>query len=599
MGALLIAAAACTPEPQEQPTPNEPLPEPSPQPPVEEVEQRLVSLVKITPEYWGDYSSYSVSFYFNYDTEDRVNKITFYYEEKMYAATESFIESFAIDYMSQDFIQITMVDSDEEYERDYAYLNEKGYVESYDGEEYTYDLSGYLHKVSYSNPGGNTGTATYRWRDGNISSVEERWGESQYMYAFQYNTNNRELINIDLPDTWYWFWHEILGSSPLSWIGLRGEQSKNYVTSITAQYPNGDKGIETFKWSYDNNGYPKICRIKYQSIDETGAIDETQDWLMEISYLDETGEVTPPQPVVKEEPIELYVDDNSIELGETLYFTVYQDGEAITSQCDIKCQTTGDYINSSYYTPSYAGTYTFVAQKGDLTSNQVTVNVTEPENSLPSNISKWVGTYTVTTDQGLVFDGENEPYLIYRDQTFNITIEYQSDRDLFNIYGLSILGSDYGLLARLDEDNNLTILDTYFIDDDEEDGLEYCWLFCYNMYYNPNAIFNEFTYFRYSAGLTLKMNVYGSVTLDAEDIIANDDEAMGSFVMTDIFLVDNNENTMSHLTSEYPIIYRAGEFNIRKVSNDISTTRTENSPKANNAVSQINRDTQPLNMVNL
>lgn len=311
MGALLIAAAACTPEPQEQPTPNEHQPELSPQPPVEEVEQRLVSLVKITPEYWDDESSYSVSFYFNYDTEDRVNEITFYYEEKMYAATESF----AIGYMSQDFIQITMVDSGEEYERDYAYLNEKGYVELYDGEEYTYNLSGYLHKASYSNPGGNTYTATYRWRDGNMSSVEERWGESQYMYAFQYNTNNRALINIDPSDIWYWYCYEILESSPLSQIGLRGEQSKNYVTSITAQYPSGDKGIDTFKWSYDNNGYPKICHIKYQAIDETGAIGETDDLLMEISYLDETGEVTPPQPVVKEEPIELYVDDNSMELA--------------------------------------------------------------------------------------------------------------------------------------------------------------------------------------------------------------------------------------------------------------------------------------------
>ena len=52
MGALLIAAAACTPKADEQPTPNEPLPGPSPEPPVEQVEQRLVSLVKLTPESW-------------------------------------------------------------------------------------------------------------------------------------------------------------------------------------------------------------------------------------------------------------------------------------------------------------------------------------------------------------------------------------------------------------------------------------------------------------------------------------------------------------------------------------------------------------------
>jgi hypothetical protein len=78
MGALLIAAAACTPKADEQPTPNEPQPEP----PVEQVEQRLVSLVKLTPEGWDEkYEDleYARTFYFNYDSEDRVNKITFLY----------------------------------------------------------------------------------------------------------------------------------------------------------------------------------------------------------------------------------------------------------------------------------------------------------------------------------------------------------------------------------------------------------------------------------------------------------------------------------------------------------------------------------------
>ena len=127
-----------------------------------------------------------MTYYFNYDSEDRVNKITTYYEGVEDGEMWTYTESFAIDYMSQDFIQITEAEDGEVYERGYAYLNEKGYVESYDDEEYTYDLSGYLHKVSYSDSYGDTATATYRWRDGNISSVEETWGVSdQYMYAFQ------------------------------------------------------------------------------------------------------------------------------------------------------------------------------------------------------------------------------------------------------------------------------------------------------------------------------------------------------------------------------------------------------------------------------
>lgn len=580
IGALLIAVAACTPEPEGQPTPEPPTPEPpTPEPPVEEVEQRMVTIVKIT------YEDDIYTYYFNYDSEDRVNKITqhFEYLEDGY----EYSWGLSIDYMSQDFIQL-IYDEYGEIDREYAYLNENGYIESVNDEEYTYDLSGYLHKVSYTD-GEYHANATYRWRNGNLSSVDETWGDDEvYMYAFHYNTNSRGLINIDLTDI-ICYQCDLLGSTPLSWIGLRGESSENQVTSITEQSDYG-KYVYTLKWSYDNDGYPKICRINQQHIDETGALHCTDDYLMEISYFDETGEVTPPQPVVKDEPIVLYVDDDEIELGETIYFNAEQDGEDITSQCDIKCLTTDDYIYSSYYTPTSAGTYTFVAEKGDITSNQVMVTVTEPEDSLPSNISKWIGTYSVTTYQELVYNGEDDPYLRYGTQTFTITIEYHSDRELFNVCGLSsILGSEYGILARLDEDNNLLISDTYFIDDDEDDGLEYRWVFCYDMYYDPNDLYNGFAYYTHPSELKLKMDAQGNVTFEAEDIIINDGEAMGSFVMTDIFYVDLNENTLSHMAGEYPIIYRAGEFDIRKISNEVTPTRAESSPMANISESHIKR----------
>lgn len=593
MGALLIAVAACTPEPEQQPTPEQPTPNPpTPDPPVEEVEQRMVTIVKFTYED-VEYTD-TETYYFNYDSEDRVNKITHHYESFEDGDEYSDIGwALSIDYMSQDFIQLA-VDEDGEIDRGYAYLNENGYIESFDNEEYTYDLSGYLHKVSYTSPySDNTANATYRWRNDNLSSVDETWswddGETHYMYAFQYNTHNRSSINIDLTDVICYCNGEILGSTPLSWIGLRGKSSKNYVTSLTMQ-TDYSKYIYTIKWSYDNDGYPKICRINEQCIDETGSLNWTDDYLMEISYLDETGEVTPPQPVVKEEPIVLRVYDDElnggseveIELDEVVYFVVTKDGEDITSQCDIRNLTTNEYIDPSYCFLTSAGTYIFVAENEGITSNQVMVTVTEPENSLPSNISKWIGTYSASTYQEMVFNGEDDPYLRYGTQNFTITIEYQSDRELFNVCGLSsILDSGYGILAQLDEDNNLLIKDTYFIDDDEDDGLEYRWLFCYDMYYDPNDLYNKFTYYLYPSELKLKMDAQGHVTFEAEDIIINDGDAMGSFVMTDIFYVDLNENTLSHVANEYPIIYRAGAFDIRKISDEVASTRAESSPKAN------------------
>lgn len=608
IGALLIAVAACTPEPEGQPTPEPPTPEPpTPEPPVEEVEQRMVTIVKFT--YEDEVYTDTETYYFNYDSEDRVNKITHHYEYFEDGDEYSDIGwALSIDYMSQDFIQLMYHEDGGEIDREYAYLNENGYIESFIDEEYTYDLSGYLHKVSYTD-GEYHANATYRWRNGNLSSVDETWGDDEvYMYAFHYNTNSRGLINIDLAD-FICYQCDLLGSTPLSWIGLRGESSENYVTSITEQSDYG-KYVYTLKWSYDNDGYPKICRINQQHIDETGALHCTDDYLMEISYFDETGEVTPPQPVVKEEPIVLRVYDDElnggseveIELDEVVYFVVTKDGEDITSQCDIRNLTTNEYIDPSYCFLTSAGTYIFVAENEGITSNQVMVTVTEPENSLPSNISKWIGTYSASTYQEMVFNGEDDPYLRYGTQNFTITIEYQSDRELFNVCGLSsILDSGYGILAQLDEDNNLLIKDTYFIDDDEDDGLEHRWLFCYDMYYDPNNLYNKFTYYLYPSELKLKMDAQGHVTFEAEDIIINDGDAMGSFVMTDIFYVDHNENTLSHVANEYPIIYRAGAFDIRKISDEVASTRAESFPKANICKShnQSNCTDKPFEMADI
>lgn len=601
---MFIAVVACTPDVADSDDTLIPDP-PMPDQPVEEVEQRIVTKVKITyTEDEGNYE-YIYTHYLNYDEEGRVAKITSLYEECDLADNESWsgIEGLVIDYMSQDFIQITLDENGEVYEREYAYLNDKGYIESYDSEEYIYDFSGYLNKVSYLSDYGTTANAMYRWRNGNLSSVDEQWAysydneEERYMYAFQYNTNDSSVINVDLSAIAYED-EGILGGSSLSWIGLTGKKSKNYVTSLTTQLPEGGKYTYTMKWSYDNNGYPKICRINHQHFDETGALCCKSDAIMEISYYDETGEVVPPQPVVREEPIVLSVENSSdvIELGETIYFIVEQDGEDVTSQCSIKCLTTGYYTDSPYYySPTTVGTYEFIAEKGDITSNEVVITVVD----VPYNISKWIGTYTATTYQELVFDGENEPYLRYKSNTFTVTIEYYSEEGWFRVCGLSSSLNDASIIGVLDEDNNLCLVDTYWSDEDG-DGWQYMWFFGYQIYSDPDDLYGDFIYFKHGNELKFVMDAQGAITFMAEDITF-DDGAMGSFTMADIFYYNSEENTIQHIANGFPIIYRAGLFDIRKISDDVVTPSGKNSATTKKTALNV-RDGYsyyPLKMVNV
>lgn len=96
------------------------------------------------------------------------------------------------------------------------------------------------------------------------------------------------------------------------------------------------------------------------------------------------------------------------------------------------------------------------------------------------------------------------------------------------------------------------------------------------------------------------MDAQGAITFMAEDITF-DDGAMGSFTMADIFYYNSEENTIQHIANGFPIIYRAGLFDIRKISDDVVTPSGKNSATTKKTALNV-RDGysyDPLRMVNV
>ena len=255
-------------------------PDPEPEPPVEEVEQRLISMIKDSRD------DFAITYYFGYDDLDRIDRV--------YRGEDEYWELFEIDYVSDDFIKVKLYLEYNEpscYLEDefYLFLNENGYVESNEGfgGEYTYNNNGYLIKSEYNT---QYYSATYdiRWRNGNIFSIVEKaeWGNRNYF--IQSNTKNLNMVNIDLSKfmidhhcgLMYYY------SFPLD---IWGTPSNNYITSFNSSNEDSNEYDSIhYNWAYDNDGYPRLCRVTF-SEDET----DFSNWLYEISYIDETGELEP------------------------------------------------------------------------------------------------------------------------------------------------------------------------------------------------------------------------------------------------------------------------------------------------------------------
>ena len=299
---ILAFMPSCVQSPDDTLEPS-PMPDPEPEPPVEEVEPRLISMIKESNDDWV------YTMYFGYDDLGRIDRIIYEDYDDYYGY---YYELSEIDYVSDDYIKVKFYENYNEpscyleYE-EYLFLNEEGYLESAYGVEYTYNNNGYLVRSDREHYYGEIETYDIRWRNGNIISIVE---DSLYGIAnnvIQSNNKNLNMVNIDL-SSWLITGLGISDFSDIYMLPLDiyGTKSNNYVTSVDQSYEgsNGSYSYHaTYTWSYDNDGYPRLCRVSFTE-SQNGHICTEYDSILEISYIDETGEIEPkPAPTPEKEQL--------------------------------------------------------------------------------------------------------------------------------------------------------------------------------------------------------------------------------------------------------------------------------------------------------
>ncbi len=572
-----LAFAACTPDAPDSTINPEPNPDdkPTPEPPVETVEQRMVSKIQVTSDDAYFIDDEQITFYFNYDEKNRVEERTTIYTNE-YGSDWWVLDKF--DYVAQDLglIKFTQVDVDNDYTwRENIYLNENGYIEVFNYWTYTYEVDGYFVKATWA----DGDAMTCRWFDENLSSVESKYIYNpnndyvRYMTTYQYDTHNANLVNIYIPDIILGYCFEMEGPSYYGLLptGLTGKSPKNYVTSFSERYDDPFDGSSgtfrgTLRWSFDDDGYPKVCLINCENDQREEMI------LVEISYIDETGEITPPiQAPEITEPITLSADRDVIELGESVEFTVTQAGKDVTASSVI--YNLDPYAEvSNPFTPTKTGEYSFYAENGSERSEAISVTVTEPSSTLPNKYQRWIGTYIATTYQALVYDenGITLEDLDDSEQDFTVTIDYNAEGEWFEVTGLSAQLPNAPVIALLDEDDNLCLVETTFLDDDA-DGVYMVWRYAHTYWEAgiENIVWDDdVTPYRFS------MDASGNITCN---IAVNEIDGIEyTGLSAEVFEYDENKPSLNFLVKTPPMVLHAGKIDLVKVSNSVSSASLSN-----------------------
>ena len=391
---MMATFAACTMDATNTDDPSNPNPPINNNPPIEDIEKRKVTMIKIDRE--GDEEFY----YFNYDQKDRVKRITTVESD----TEDSWYYIMDIDYSSQQIIKLTSGNEENGYSDEYISLNDMGYIESYGEDEYTYDANGFIKRITYEGYDSWAETdeyweADFKWQNGNISRVDQEedyvWGERRSSSNFTYNTNKNYITTIDLSYFVTYFCSEVWFPSGFGCIGLAGKSSTNYVTSIARKTNDSDGNSElynvSFKWGYDEDGYPTICLISSEWIYDNQR--ESVEYTVEISYYDETGEVDPELPhgdtPTTSGDIKLSANKTAIELGETITFTAEQKSDATGEFIDVT-KDIALYDNdlnrlTNPFTPTTTGVLSVTAAKGKYVSNTLTITVMAQMPEVPAD----------------------------------------------------------------------------------------------------------------------------------------------------------------------------------------------------------------------
>ncbi len=302
-------------------------------------------------------------------------------------------------------------------------------------------------------------------------------------------------------------------------------------------------------------------------------------------------------------------DRDTIILGDSVMVTSLLNGKPT----EATIYANGEVLMSQYYTPQSIGQSVFVAYKDKLTSDEEFVVVIpeeesgeEPTPEEPNDEAtevpgggdygtgyhpqqSWVGTYSVTTPQKLVFDADGNISLVDDPETFEITITKEGH---YRIYGLSKDNPEADVIALELGDDALAFNGSYFRTSSHADTIirvdstltskpqvdtllvgkkdvEPMWVYTMQLTDGDadNAVMSYRHYVnpRFTIPYILTRDEAGRMTCTVA--MPNCGDMQCKMVSVELFDVDKSSNTIRHRKPEGVKSYRAGGLtNIRKTS---------------------------------
>lgn len=266
----------------------------------------------------------------------------------------------------------------------------------------------------------------------------------------------------------------------------------------------------------------------------------------------------------------LSVDKKNITVGESVTFTVTEDGKPINAKIYHQ-----NNIVSNPYVATTAGVFEFVAAKSNKYSNYVRVVVsakTQPEdNPTPQPVDtipppptatkkpanyKWQGTYEVTTSHQLVYNQDNTVDYLEKQDTLNVVIAYDHSINKYRVYGLCKSKPEADIIAHLSEDGELYLVGSSF-------KSSAMWAFVLQGD-TSNSEYRYYTKPSFALPYVFIMDANGNIKHTPTEV--TEGEKKLQFVALSIFDVNQKGSQLKHRDSSEQPTYPAGQLTFKRIS---------------------------------
>lgn len=277
----------------------------------------------------------------------------------------------------------------------------------------------------------------------------------------------------------------------------------------------------------------------------------------------------------------LSVDKKNITVGESVTFTVTEDGKPINAKIYHQ-----NNIVSDPYVATTAGVFEFVAAKSNKYSNYVRVVVsakTQPEDTptpqpvdtipppptttkKPANY-KWQGTYEVTTSHQLVYNQNNTVYYLEKQDTLNVVIAFDQNINKYRVYGLCKNSPESDIIAHISENGEMYLVGSSF-------KSSAIWAFVMEGSADTsNSRYRYYTKPSFALPYVFTMDAEGNIKHTPTEVTEGDKKL--KFVAVSIFDINHDNSQLRHRGSSEQPTYPAGQLTFKRISNTFSIPKQE------------------------